>query len=459
MNAVTLPASAASTIPPAAPNAVALSAQEAAIENGSKALHGNVTDRVLRIFDAIRGYGSAAGHAGSRGALHRVVQDHRGAAAGAALGEGAEALRRERPGHDFRRRTHRRPAQYLARPLWPRLRRARRQPCSGGGRAVSKQQGKPGEVVITDEDQRAHRGRAHAVLERQGLRHDFRQARCRRTRGSCSSGRTRSNPRMPPAWACARAVWRHSQNWAPRLREDPDARLRGHPAEAAGAARRARRSARRRRQEAVPRGRRHHLRRDDDLGPALLDAGREMASRETNPRAQAASSRRSPAVCARVPEHPARTFREALQAQWFAQMFSRIEQNIGGQVSQGRMDQYFYPFYRKDVAEGRLTQGAGRGTPAVPLAQHDAEHRGQVVAERGGEHGGLRALRADHDRRADARRPRRDQRPHLRDAGIGAAAAVELSRNSRRASMRTRPSASCTPWPRRSRTARARRRC
>ena len=37
-------------------------------------------------------------------------------------------------------------------------------------------------------------------------------------------------------------------------------------------------------------------------------------------------------------------------------MFSRLEQNIGGQVSQGRMDQYFYPFYKKDLDEGRITK-------------------------------------------------------------------------------------------------------
>lgn len=36
---------------------VALSAQEEAIESGKKVLHGTVTDRVLRMYEAIRGYG------------------------------------------------------------------------------------------------------------------------------------------------------------------------------------------------------------------------------------------------------------------------------------------------------------------------------------------------------------------------------------------------------------------
>jgi formate C-acetyltransferase len=60
-------------------------------------------------------------------------------------------------------------------------------------------------------------------------------------------------------------------------------------------------------------------------------------------------------VCEWVPENPARTFREALQAQWWGQIFNRIEQTSSA-LGQGRMDQYLLPFYRKDLAEGRLTQ-------------------------------------------------------------------------------------------------------
>jgi formate C-acetyltransferase len=33
-----------------------------------------------------------------------------------------------------------------------------------------------------------------------------------------------------------------------------------------------------------------------------------------------------------------------------------LEQNIGGQVSNGRMDQYLYPYYAKDIAEGRVAK-------------------------------------------------------------------------------------------------------
>lgn len=61
------------------------------------------------------------------------------------------------------------------------------------------------------------------------------------------------------------------------------------------------------------------------------------------------------AICEKVPKYPATTFREAMQSQYFMQMFSRLEQKTGGTISNGRMDQYLYPYYKKDVAEGRIT--------------------------------------------------------------------------------------------------------
>lgn len=60
------------------------------------------------------------------------------------------------------------------------------------------------------------------------------------------------------------------------------------------------------------------------------------------------------ARCRHVPENPARDFREAMQSQWFTQMFSRLEQKTGTIISNGRMDQYLYPYYKQDVANGTL---------------------------------------------------------------------------------------------------------
>lgn len=59
-------------------------------------------------------------------------------------------------------------------------------------------------------------------------------------------------------------------------------------------------------------------------------------------------------IARKVPENPAQNFREAVQSQWFTQMFSRIEQKTGTIISNGRMDQYLYPFYKKDLDAGLI---------------------------------------------------------------------------------------------------------
>lgn len=61
-------------------------------------------------------------------------------------------------------------------------------------------------------------------------------------------------------------------------------------------------------------------------------------------------------ICERVPAYPARTFYEAVQCQWFVQMFSRLEQKASAVISNGRMDQYLYPYYAADLGEGRITK-------------------------------------------------------------------------------------------------------
>ena len=80
----------------------------------------------------------------------------------------------------------------------------------------------------------------------------------------------------------------------------------------------------------------------------------EMAEKETDPvrklELQDIAER-----CAWVPENPARNFRDAMQSQWFTQMFSRMEQKTGTIISNGRMDQYLYPYYRQDKESGALT--------------------------------------------------------------------------------------------------------
>ncbi len=82
---------------------------------------------------------------------------------------------------------------------------------------------------------------------------------------------------------------------------------------------------------------------------------RQMAEAETDPQRKQELELIAE-TCARVPEHPARNFYEAMQSQWFTQMFSRIEQKTGTIISNGRMDQYLYPYYQADLEAGRIDE-------------------------------------------------------------------------------------------------------
>lgn len=59
-------------------------------------------------------------------------------------------------------------------------------------------------------------------------------------------------------------------------------------------------------------------------------------------------------VCSRVPAHPARTFREAMQSFYFYQICIFMEQNAAA-YNPGRMDQYLYPYYKADLEAGRIS--------------------------------------------------------------------------------------------------------
>jgi len=61
------------------------------------------------------------------------------------------------------------------------------------------------------------------------------------------------------------------------------------------------------------------------------------------------------AVCERVPANPARNFREAVQAAAFIMATVQIEQP-GVSISTGRLDQYFFPYYKKDIEDGVITE-------------------------------------------------------------------------------------------------------
>ena len=57
--------------------------------------------------------------------------------------------------------------------------------------------------------------------------------------------------------------------------------------------------------------------------------------------------------CKRVPLHPAATLQQAAQSYWL--VYSVV--NSGGEfIPLGRADQYLYPYYQKDISDGRITE-------------------------------------------------------------------------------------------------------
>lgn len=82
------------------------------------------------------------------------------------------------------------------------------------------------------------------------------------------------------------------------------------------------------------------------------EAGRQTAA-ATDPRRRGELESIA-AICRRVPAEPARTFHEALQALYLYHICVFMEQNAAS-YNPGRMDQYLYPFYRRDIDNGVIT--------------------------------------------------------------------------------------------------------
>ena len=60
-------------------------------------------------------------------------------------------------------------------------------------------------------------------------------------------------------------------------------------------------------------------------------------------------------VCRNIPSHPAKTFHEAIQMILFLQIALNLD-NIDQGISPGRLDNILYPYYKKDIEEGRITR-------------------------------------------------------------------------------------------------------
>ena len=88
------------------------------------------------------------------------------------------------------------------------------------------------------------------------------------------------------------------------------------------------------------------------------ELARSQAAASADPE-RASELARIARTCAAVAEGAPVDFRQALQLTCFVQLALQIESN-GHSVSLGRLDQYLYPFYRKDADAGRISGAAAK---------------------------------------------------------------------------------------------------
>ena len=82
---------------------------------------------------------------------------------------------------------------------------------------------------------------------------------------------------------------------------------------------------------------------------------KELAEKENNPERKKELLKIAE-ICDRVPAHAPQTFYEALQYYWFVHLGVITELNTWDSFNPGRLDQHFYPFYRRDIEGGILNR-------------------------------------------------------------------------------------------------------
>jgi formate C-acetyltransferase len=113
------------------------------------------------------------------------------------------------------------------------------------------------------------------------------------------------------------------------------------------------------------------------------DKLQRMAEEEKDPQRKAELQRMAE-ICQWVPEHAPRDFWEALQHYWFIHVGVTYETNPWDSFNPGRIDQNLYPFYERDLKEGKLTREKAKellqafwlkfnNQPAVPKVGVTAE--------------------------------------------------------------------------------------
>lgn len=330
-----------------------LSAQEQAIVDGKKVLHGTVSERVLRLFDAIRSYGPP------RVTLDRALlftESFKETENQPLVLRWAKALKHFAESVPVTIFSDElivgRPNTWLGRwgIVYPELDGS---VMPAGVDMFRKNKGKPGEVAVTDADAQVINEVLASYWAGRDYATNFIRSLPEETR-FMMYGPDPRNLIMMTVVVMASSPMRHSQNWTPDFSKLLTRGVKGI------------------REEAQTKLAALSEPRDIVYKKPFLDAvimtcdamttwsrryaalASDMAKNEKEPQRKRELEEIAE-VCEWVPENPARTFREALQAQWWGQMFNRIEQTSSA-MGQGRWDQYLWPFYRKDLSEGRITK-------------------------------------------------------------------------------------------------------
>ncbi len=95
-----------------------------------------------------------------------------------------------------------------------------------------------------------------------------------------------------------------------------------------------------------------------DFASRVAQEAERLAAAEVNT-TRAAELNEIAGICHKVPSGPAETFYEALQSLWLTHMAVSLE-GLNSAISFGRMDQYLYPYYRRDLEEGRINPEQAR---------------------------------------------------------------------------------------------------
>ncbi|MGQ4875982.1 MAG: glycyl radical protein [Promethearchaeia archaeon] len=91
-----------------------------------------------------------------------------------------------------------------------------------------------------------------------------------------------------------------------------------------------------------------------DFSLRFSKLAKEMAESELDPQRKKELIKISE-ICEKVPWNPPETFYEAIQSIWFTQNAVIISYGAGSGITPGRIDQLLYPYYKRDIEKGLLS--------------------------------------------------------------------------------------------------------